>query len=149
LVSAGLIAAVAAPAALATSTHQEYVAQVNPICKDAARQAKRIPSRIQSTGRPLIDSLRRTEAYANLVSKTIRRIAAVEPAPGEHSQVKSWLDSDRRTVRLIRRFIRAARKGDFAKARGLIPKVVRSQEINRKRAAALGLPACSRGKQPS
>jgi hypothetical protein len=147
LLATGLILAVSVPLALATATHDEYVAKVNPICKSAARQAKKIPSRVGNSGRPLIDALRRANAYAKLLNKTIHRIANVQPAPGEAAQVKAWLDSDRRTVRLIRRFLRAAKHGDFAKARALIPKIVRSQRTNRKRAANLGLPACSKAVQ--
>jgi hypothetical protein len=138
-----------APVALATSTHQEYVAKVNPICKDAARDAKRIPSRVRPTGRPLVDFLRRTSAYANLLSKALKRIAAVEPAPGEATRVKAWLSSGRRTVRLIRRFVRLSSSGDFGAAKELIRKIVRSQRIGQKRAARLGLPACSRDSQPT
>lgn len=150
LAVAGVSVAVLAPGALATSTHQEYVAQVNPICKNAARQAKKIPNRVKKSGNPFIDALRRTGLYAKLLGRTIRRIAAVEPAPGEEARVKSWLKSDRRTVRLIRRFLRSVKRGDLQRARALIPKIVRSQRKNRKKAAALGLPACSKAaRQPA
>src|SRR3954452_475874 len=132
MAAAVLMVAALASTALATSTHAEYVSKVNPICKETSRQAKRIPSRIQSTGRPLIDALRRTEAYRKLLVKAIQRISAVEPAPGEAAQVKAWIKSDRHTVRLIRGFIRAASNGDFAKARALIPKFLKSQRVNRK-----------------
>jgi NADPH-dependent ferric siderophore reductase len=141
-------AAALAPVALATGTHQEYVAQVNPICKSAARQARKIPNQVKPTGRPLVDSLRRSSAYARLLSKTFRRIAAVDPAPGEAAQVKAWLAGSRRTVRLIRSFVRASSRGDFAKAAKLIGKTIRSQRIGQKRARRLGLTACAGSSRP-
>ena len=146
LAIAGLTAVVTASAALATATHQEYVAQVNPICKDAARQAKRIQNRIPKTGNALTDYLRRTSAYANLLAKTIHRISNVQPAPGEAAQVKAWLKGDRHTVKLIRSFVAAAHRGDFPKGKTLIPKIVKSQRTNAKRAGALGLRACAKKK---
>ena len=143
---AALTAAILASAALATSTHQEYVAQVNPICKQAARQAKKIQNRNPKTGNALTDYLRRTSAYANLLAKTIHRIANVQPAPGEAAQVNAWLKGDRHTVKLIRSFVAAAHRGDFPKAKSLIPKIVKSQGTNSKRASKLGLTACTKKK---
>src|SRR4051812_9490000 len=91
LIAAIFTALLAAPA-LATDTHAQYVAQVNPICKDAARQAKKIPGRITKTGNPFVDALQESRLFGKLLHRTIGRIAAVDPAPGEDAEVNSWLD---------------------------------------------------------
>jgi DNA-binding GntR family transcriptional regulator len=146
---AAMVVALLPAGAEATSTHDEYVAQVNPICKSATRQAKKIPDRIRQTGNPFIGSLLRAKLYAKLLKRTIRRIARVEPAPGEADAVNAWLGANRRTVRLIHGLLRAVDRGDAPRARKLIRKIVRSQRQSRKRAAALGLPACAKGPRPS
>jgi uncharacterized membrane-anchored protein YjiN (DUF445 family) len=147
LAIAALSTVALSPAALAVSTHQEYVAEVNPICKSAAREAKRIPSRIEKTGNPFIDALQKSALYGKLLSKTIRRIAKVEPAPGEEAAVKAWLDEGRRQARLIRGLLRAVKHGNAKRAKVLIKRIARSQERGRAQVAALGLTACA-GKQP-
>jgi hypothetical protein len=147
-VGAALVAAlVSAPAALAF-THDEYVAQVNPICKDAAEKAKRIPDRIKSTGDPTADSFLATEAYGKLLGRTARRIAAVEPPPEDAAQVKIWIDGLHRQTRLIKRFIRSIARGQRKKAKVLIKRIGKAERINRSNAADLGLTACTTGGQP-
>jgi hypothetical protein len=143
-----LMLAVLAPATQAATTHAEYVAQVNPICKDATRQAKRIPSQIKPTGDRFTDFLLATQRFGKLLGKTTRRIAAVAPAPGEEAAVRRLIDGLRQQRRLIRRYLRAVGHGDAKQAIALAERTARIEQRNRRRAANLGLPACSSGDQP-
>jgi hypothetical protein len=136
--------AVSATDALATSTHDEYVAQVNPICKSASAVAKRKLSRVKSTGNPFIDSLLRARLYGKLLAKTIHHIATVAPAPGEEAAVKSWLDQGRRTVRLINRLLHSFGSNPKPhRVRSLIKQIGISQRNAGAQARTLGLPACA------
>jgi hypothetical protein len=147
-VAAALLAPLlTAPVAIAV-THDEYVAQVNPICKDAAEKAKRIPDRIKSTGDPTADSFLATEAYGKLLGRTARRIAAIEPPAEEAAQVKIWIDGLQRQTRLIKRFIRSIARDQRKKAKVLIKRIGKAERINRSNAAHLGLIACTTGGQP-
>jgi hypothetical protein len=147
-VAAALLGAlVSAPAALAV-THDEYVAQVNPICKNAAEQAKRIPDRIKSTGDPTADSFLETAAFGKLLGRTARRIAAVEPAPEDAVRVDVWIDGLLRQKRLIDRFIRSIARGKRKRAKVLIKRIGNAERMNRTNAANLGLLACTTGGHP-
>jgi hypothetical protein len=133
--------------AQATDTHDEYIAQVNPICKSAARQAKKIPSQIRETGNPFIDGLKRSVLFGKLLGKTISRIAQIQPAPGEEQAVTAWLDEGRREVRLIRQVVAAVKHRKPARrVKVLIKKVGVSQRKGQARAAALGLTVCAGGR---
>src|SRR3954452_21665393 len=105
LAVAAVAVAITAADAFASATHDEYVAQVNPICKSASAVAKRKLSRVKSTGNGFFDYLLKTRLYGKLLNKTIHNIARVEPAPGEEAAVKAWLDESRRTVRLINQLL--------------------------------------------
>jgi hypothetical protein len=135
--------------AQATSSHEEYVAQVNPICKGAAQRAAEKLDRLKSTGDPFFDSLLRARLYGKLLSKAIRHVATVQPPPGEEEAVKAWLDEGRRTVRLIKKLFGSVRKGDARRFRVLSKRIVRAQRVAGARAEALGLPACARGEAPT
>jgi hypothetical protein len=143
-----LMLAVLAPAAQGTTTHAEYVAQVNPICKSAARQAKKIPSQIKPTGDRFADFLLRAQRFGKLLGKTTKRIAAVAPAPGEEAAVRSWIKGLRQQKRLIDRYLRAVGHGNAKEALAFGERTARAERRNRRRAANLGLPACSGGDQP-
>jgi hypothetical protein len=136
------IALLLPPAALGTDTHAEYVAQVNPICKSAERQAARNEKRIKPSGDPRTDFLRRVQAFGRLLGKTTKRIAAVDPAPGEEAAVRRWIAGLRQQKRLIDRYLRAGIRGDAMQAMALAERTARVEKRNRKQARRLGLTAC-------
>jgi hypothetical protein len=146
----GAVAAVAilAPMAVAATTHDEYVAQVSPICKDAARQAKRIPKKIKSTGDPTADSLLATKAFGKLLAKTTRRIAAVQPDPMDADATRAWIKGLRLQKSQIDRFLSSIAHGNAKLAKTLIKRISATEQTNRKRAAQLGLTACTSGGHP-
>jgi hypothetical protein len=146
---AALAVATAAPASIASAatTHEEYVAQVNPICKDATRQAKKIPSQIKPTGDPFVDSLLVTQRFGKLLGRTTRRIAEVAPAPGEEAAVSSLVDGLRWQKRLIDRYLRAIGHGKPKRAKVLTKRIARVEQRNREMAAKLGLTACGGDQQ--
>jgi hypothetical protein len=139
-----LSVAALAGTAKATDTHEEYVAQVSPICKSAARQAKKIPSRIDETGNAFLDGVQRAALWGKLLSKTIRRIASVDPPPGQEAAVKSWLDEGRRLARLIRKLVGAVKRHEAGRARVLIKRFGMSLSRGQRKATKLGLTACVR-----
>jgi hypothetical protein len=145
-----LCAVAAAATAQATSTHDEYVAQVNPICKSAAKVAKRKLDHVKSTGNPFFDYLLRARLYGKLLGKAIHHIATVPPVPGEEAQVKSWLDEGRRTVRLINRLLGLFGHHPSAhRVKSLLKQIGVSQRAASRQASALGLRACSGPKRLS
>jgi hypothetical protein len=146
LAIAALASAVFAASALATATQADYVAQVNPICKNAAPAVKRIPSRIKKTGNPFIDSLQESVLYGRLLAKTLDKIERVPPAPGEEAAVQSWLTDGHLEVRYIKGLFRAFIHGKPKRAKVMIKRIVKAQTRASAKAAALGLTACSRTK---
>jgi hypothetical protein len=144
-----LAASVAATDALATSTHDEYVAQVNPICKSASAVAKRKLDKLNGTGDPFVDFLLRARLYSKLLDKTIHHIAMVPPAPGEEAAVKSWLDEGRKTVRLINKLLRSfGPHPSVRKVKSLLKRIGVAQRRSVNKATNLGLTACSAQKRP-
>jgi len=144
-----IAAAVAATSAFATATHEEYVAQVNPICKDASAVAKRKLDKLKPSGNPFVDFLLRSRLYAKLLDKTISRIATVPPAPGEEAAVASWLDEGRTTVHLINKLLHSfGPHPSVHKVRVLLKQIHIAQGRSVKKAKALGLTACAAQKRP-
>lgn len=140
------VLAVVAPSAAAVATHEEYVSTVNPICKDAARAADRIPKKIRPSGDPGFDAYRAGLLFSKILGRTTRRIAAVDPPPEDQQAVDTWIDGLRRQKRLIDASLRAAKKGQIGKARALGGRVTKIEKRNARRAAALDLPACARAR---
>jgi hypothetical protein len=136
------------PAALATATHDEWVAQINPICKDASGQLRRIQAKAKPTGNRYNDFLLATKRFGKLLGRTTKRIAAVQPAPGEEAVVASWIEGLRRQKRLIDRFLRAVGHGKARTANRITKRLVRVERRNRQQAANLGLVACTRRSDP-
>jgi hypothetical protein len=137
--------ALSAPMAFAATTHDEYVAQVSPICKDAAQAAKRIPKKIKSTGDPTADSLLATKAFGKLLAKTTRRIAAIQPDPADADAARAWIKGLRLQKSQIDTFLSAIAHGNAKLAKSMIRRISATERRNGKRAANLGLTACARG----
>jgi hypothetical protein len=143
LAAVALSGAIFATAA-AAMTHDEYVAQVNPICKRAAPALKRIPSRIRHTGNPFIDSLEEAILYGKLLGKTLNKIERIPPAPGDEAAVAAWIGEGRNVTRSIKAEFRAFLHGKPKRVKVMIKRIVVSQRRASADAAALGLTACSR-----
>jgi len=150
--SAGILAAIAATAALATpawgqttttTTQAQYVDEVNPICKDSRGDAKRARRKVGRTGNPGVDFIRKTVAFQRVFKRTVRKIAAVEPPPVIAEPVDDWVDVLRRTKRLTDQFIRAAKRGNAAASVRLVKKVSKAQTRSSKKAKRLGLDRCT------
>jgi hypothetical protein len=146
----GLVLALAllAPPALGAATHAEYVAQVNPICSNAKRQAAKIPSQIKPTGNRFTDFLLRIQRFGKLLGKTTKRIAAVTPAPGEETAVSKWIAGLRQQKRLIERYLRAVGHGNVKQANNSTRRIARVEKRNQRAAGRLGITACASGDQP-
>jgi hypothetical protein len=134
-----------ASVALAAATHEEYVAQVNPICKQAAHQAKKLREKTPSTGNRFTDFLLATQRFGKLLGRTTHRIAAVPPAPVDEVAVRRWIKGLRQQKRLIDRYLSAINHGNVRAARSAARKTPRVAGRNQKLAARLGLRACARG----
>jgi hypothetical protein len=145
VIATGATAVISVPTATAATSREEYIAQVNPICKDAARRANQIPSQIKPTGNRFTDFLLKAKRFGKLLGKTTRRIASVSPAPGDEVAVKSWIDGLQKQKRLIDRYLRAVSHGNVKSARALPKRIVRVQVRDRTKAANLGLTACIAG----
>jgi hypothetical protein len=104
LVVTAAAALVAAPGASAAATRAEYVAQVNPICKQANTQSGKVFSRAIKGQNPdqikpgvLTKALKRVN---RITRKTTNRIAGVPAAPGDEALVAEWVASRRHSQRL-------------------------------------------------
>ncbi len=135
---------VLASTAFAAATHDEYVSQVNPICKRAAPGLKRIPSRIRHTGNPFIDSLEESILYGKLLGKALNKIERIPPAPGDEALVAAWIGEGRSVTRYIKAEFRAFLHGKPKRVKVMIKRIVVHQRRAASYAAALGLTACSR-----
>lgn len=140
--SAVLAIAVLASPASAVETHKQYVAAVNPICKDFSQAAKRIPKKVRATGDPVVDFIRRTSRYSRIFGNTIERISRVKPPASDRKAVKDWRGGLVRQKKLIDAFIVAAKRRDGARASELGKKVAKVERQNARKADRLGLPAC-------
>jgi hypothetical protein len=149
--SAGIIAAIAATAVLATpawgqtttTTKAQYVDEVNPICKDSRGDAKRARRKAGRTGNPGVDFIRKTVAFQRVFKRTLRRIAAVEPPAEIAEPVGDWVDALRRTKRLTDQFIRAAKAGNGAASVRLVKKISKAQTQSSNKAKRLDLDRCT------
>jgi hypothetical protein len=144
--SAGIISlALLASTATGATTHAQYVAEVNPICKKAGKAINRIPNKIEPSGDPAFDAYRAGLLFSKVLGKTTRRIAAVEPPPEDVAAVQTWLSGLRRQKRLIDRSLRAAKNGQLNKAAAIAGKVSKIEGRNQRNARDLGLSACAGG----
>jgi hypothetical protein len=148
--SAGIIAAIAATAVLATpasgqttTTQAQYVDEVNPICKNFRGDAKRARQKAGGTGNPGVDFIRKTAAFQREFKQALRRIAAVEPPAEIEDPVDDWIDLLRRTKRLTDRFIRAAKRGNAAASVRLVKQIAKAQTRSSNKAKRLGLSRCT------
>lgn len=123
--------AVAASSASAAATRAEYLAQVEPICQAANKQAKKQARKIN---RQLKKSLGKAETQAKnkkpgqifadifvlviiklvgpenrLFERTTAQIAAVPPAPGDEAAVTAWLAGRTESTELVWQALRAGR----------------------------------------
>jgi hypothetical protein len=143
----GVVLVVAlASAAFAATTHDEYVSQVNSICKGAAPALKRIPKKIKKTGNPVIDRLQESVLFGKLLTKALNKIEAVPPAPGDEAAVATWIAEGRHEAHLIKNLLNAFIHGKAKRYKVLTKRILISQHRSSLEAAALGLTACSRAR---
>lgn len=134
--------AIAAPAAIAADTHAEYVSEVNDLCSDLKRQAKKIPGQVKPSGDAFADQLRDLARFNKLLGKTTRRISAVEPVPDEEAEVERWVSELRRQRRYGDDYIAEVKRGRAKQAKVALKKAARAASENSRRAEDLGLNRC-------
>jgi hypothetical protein len=135
--------------AMATATHDDYVAQVNPICKQASVVAKRKLNKVRRTGNGFVDYLLRARLYGKLLNKVIKHIATVPPAPGEETAVQFWLDQGRKTVQLINQLLHSfGPHTSVHRVKALVKHIGVAQNRAATQAANLGLTACAAQRHP-
>lgn len=145
---AGVIAAIAAFALLAApawgqATHAEYVAEVNPICKDGRKDAKRTQRKVRPKGDPVVDFIRESVAFQRVFKRTVKRIARVDRPPETADDIRRWVKGLRQQKRLIDRFIRAAKRRQAVRSVRLGKRVAKVEQRNGKRAKRLDLGRCA------
>jgi hypothetical protein len=132
--TAATLACAAAPApAGAAATRAEYLAQIEPVCREANEEAKRIA---RQTNRALKKRLRKASQQAKngksgkeigdiftliiikqaapenrLFERTTALIRSVPPAPGDEAVVTAWLAGRDTSSGLVREAIRAGKAG--------------------------------------
>src|SRR5687767_8490611 len=127
--------------AYGAATHDEYVSEVNPICADLKRDAKKI--RVRPSGDEFADSLRELSIFNKLLGKAVRRIDSVEPPPEDAQAVKDWLAAVRRQRRQGDRYVAAVKRGQVRPARVALKQATRAAASNGKQAKRLGLNKCA------
>jgi hypothetical protein len=131
-VATALIAiAIAAAPAAAASTRPEYVGQVEPICRAAAKSGAKAYYALVRANRKLYLQLHsgipRVKAYNQYFRRAARSLArnsriysgvtsqieSVSPAPGDETSVASWLAKRTESADLLSRAAMAARHHRF------------------------------------
>lgn len=135
----------AAQPAIAATTHQEYVDEVNPICKDANGDVKRIPKKIKPSDDPGAEAYREARLFSKIIGRTARKIERVDPIPEDKAAVDDYTDTLRELKRVIDRSLRAGKNGKLGKSQALAKRVAKLLERSARQAAALGLSACAKG----
>jgi hypothetical protein len=132
---------VCAPAARATSTRAEYVAQVDPIChaapvtdKAAARRFKKRAHQLIRRGmdpdHPSPAGMRAVVRFYSQVARVQRGanadIASVAPAPGDEALISQWLRIRSKVPERLGQFIRSFSAGQDHKARRAISRAFKA-----------------------
>jgi hypothetical protein len=142
LLVAVLVASVVTSSAFATTTREEYAGQVNQICKQGGRQAKKSIAKLRPTGNPALDQYREGVRFNKVFGRTVRRIAAVDPAPGDEVTVARLVDGLRRQKRLTDKILRAFKRQKLGRVGVLSRKLQRVRRVGEQDARALGLTGC-------
>jgi len=116
---------------------------MNTLCKRITREGKARLHKIQPTGNPLLDVIRRSGVFAKLLGNAARRVESVDPPVEDQKAVASWIAGIRHEKRLIERFVRALKQGQGQTAKGLARRSQRVQRATNTKADKLGLTACS------
>lgn len=124
---AGLILAITASAAQAAATRAEYVADAERVCKSANKQAKKALRRVDFSKLERIVELEKPDKFFRFLAKLsgvtnkplgrmVKRLYALEPAPGDEVLVAQWLDGLGDYKRLTDRYVRSTFRGKYARA---------------------------------
>lgn len=118
--AAGLLALVFFPAAAygqtpTPPTHEQYVDEVNKVCKDTISSGRRASKKLRPTGDEARDNLRRAGIYAKTLGKLADRVGRIKPPAADEKAVDDWLELVRRQKRLVQRLIGAFKGGDPAR----------------------------------
>jgi hypothetical protein len=133
------------PSAQGQTTHAEYVDAVNSICTQVARNARDRIDKVQPTGNPVRDQIRRSGLYAKLLGRAARRIESVEPPAEDQKAVESWIAGIRREKRLIERLVRALKHGKPDRAQVLGRRSLRVRAATVEKGNKLGVTECTGG----
>jgi hypothetical protein len=129
-------------------THDEWVAEVNPICKSEQRKVNKIRKET-STGSPIDRAVTSGKRFSKVRAKTIRQVREFKPPPEDAALAKKWRQGLALQKRAIDDFVSAIGDRDRGEAGATIRKFFRVGAKNREKAAKLGLPACARRANPS
>jgi len=96
-------------------THEQYVDEVNSVCKDTISSGRRASKNLKPSGDEARDNLRRAGVYAKTLGKLADRVSRIKPPASDEKAVDNWLEMIRRQKRLVRRLIGAFKGGDPAR----------------------------------
>lgn len=142
---AGLLVTAAAAAAAEAPTREEYVGQVEAICKPGALATQRAMkgARADVSGERLALAAGKFAKATSIFSSTVRRIAAVPRPSADEARLERWFGYLGRQQSYLRQITAQLRAGHSIKAQRLTARFIHSGNLANNVVLSFGFNYCS------
>lgn len=142
--SIAALLALAAGTAIAAPTRDEYVAQLNGICKQTQKPLKRNQRAEQrAINQEQWSKASRIEARTDRAfARLLQKLAPIPRPAGDEALIGKWLDAQRFQLRADRKFGGALATGNVHRILGALHRAVKADQASESIIAGYGIDAC-------